>query len=877
MDPLEDAPPLDDEDGDEPEAPAPSPTATSRGSSTRSATSSRSRASSCSRPSPTTAPRTRSPARRSTSAAAYGAGERRPIPGVGAAIADKITELATTGRMAYYDKLRAEIPATLVELLRIPGVGPKTVRIVWEALGDRETSPDLKQAGPGGQAPDAQGHLGEHRAADPRGHREARDAPAPDADPPGAGDVGRPRRSSCAASPGVTRVVQAGSLRRRRETIGDLDLLVETDRPDAGHRAVHAPRRRWTRSSARARRRRRSRVLRGPQVDLMVMPPGEAGTYLIHFTGSADHNIRLRGHRPGPRLEPVREGLRPDRRGGQAARGRRRRPPHVRGRGRRLRRSSTSPYIEPELREDRGEIEAALRGPAADPHHARATSAATSTRHSEWSDGVHPIEVMAEAARRRGYELPGAHRPLPEPRASRAAWTPDRVEQQREIIAALNARFAAEEAARRAPARAPNPGGFRLLHGCELEVRADGAARLRGRRSSPGSTSSSPPSTSPASQPRARADQRARSTAIRSPARRRHRPPVGPDDPDPRRPRPRLGRGVRGGRRDRDRARDERLAAPPGPRRRARPPGAGARAASCRSTPTPTGPRSWTTCAGAWTRRGARGWSRGTCSTRCRATSCSPGSRASRRASDAAPDDLRARRRTIRGDAPCQDRPRPPRARARRRHCSSRSRASWSRADAFLISGLLPVVMLLAGTASSRRSGNRRPFEHLLIPAVLTGGAGAAIHLVPRRPRRWSRSSRVFALAPRPRPRARDPAARPADRHHRGRPGAGARGRGRHGVRRVHRASRRSSRAGSPEPGGAAAGGGTLAQGWLVVLAFDDALDRAACSATALAVLRYGTAADAARSALTYAIVDRGRRGRHPRDRRPAARSARPC
>src|SRR6476646_3203911 len=77
--------------------------------------------------------------------ATYAAGERRPIPGVGAAIADKITELATTGRMAYYDKLRAEIPSTLVDLLRIPGVGPKTVRIVWEALGIADL-PGLKQA-----------------------------------------------------------------------------------------------------------------------------------------------------------------------------------------------------------------------------------------------------------------------------------------------------------------------------------------------------------------------------------------------------------------------------------------------------------------------------------------------------------------------------------------------------------------------------------------------------------------------------------------------------------------------------------------------------------------------------------------------------------
>src|SRR5829696_1383530 len=78
-------------------------------------------------------------------AATYAGGERRPIPGVGQAIADKITELATTGHMAMYERLRAEIPSTLVDLLRIPGVGPKTVRIVWEALGIADLD-SLKQA-----------------------------------------------------------------------------------------------------------------------------------------------------------------------------------------------------------------------------------------------------------------------------------------------------------------------------------------------------------------------------------------------------------------------------------------------------------------------------------------------------------------------------------------------------------------------------------------------------------------------------------------------------------------------------------------------------------------------------------------------------------
>src|SRR5262249_36242924 len=130
------------------------------------------------------------------------------------------------------------------------------------------------------------------------------------------------------------------------------------------------------------------------------------------------------------------------------------------------------PFIDPEMREDEGEIEAALAG--------RLPVLITKSdlrgdchTHTEWSDGSQPIEVMAEACRRRGY----AYQVLTDHTQSLAianGLTPDRVHEAREIVAALNARFAAEEAAGTAPPETPKE-GFRLLHGCELEVRADGA------------------------------------------------------------------------------------------------------------------------------------------------------------------------------------------------------------------------------------------------------------------------------------------------------------------------------------------------------------------------------------------------------------------
>lgn len=398
-------------------------------------------------------------------AEAYAAGNRRPIPGVGAAIGDKIVELATTGRMAYYDRLRAEMPPTLVELLRIPGVGPKTVALVWKGLGV-ESLASLRAAAEAGQLRTLKGIS----ASTEQRILEGIDALAQRQDRmhiDRAQEVSDGLVERLAAVPGVRRIVQAGSLRRRRESIGDLDLLVETDDADA----VIA---RFTtlgdveRVLGAGRAKAAIVLRRGPQVDLMVMPPGEAGSYLVHFTGSAAHNVALRGIardrgwslsekgflRLGPDGEPLT---------GDAAELR------------------TFPdeaavyafldlvFVPPELRENEGEIEAARAG--------RLPNLVTQAdlrgdlhSHSDWSDGVQTIEQMAEAARRRGH----AYQVLSDHSQSLAiahGLEPERVEQQRGIIAELNARFAAEDAAGETPAGAVP--GFRLLHGCELEVRAD--------------------------------------------------------------------------------------------------------------------------------------------------------------------------------------------------------------------------------------------------------------------------------------------------------------------------------------------------------------------------------------------------------------------
>jgi DNA polymerase (family 10) len=415
---------------------------------------------------------------------AYLDGKPPRIPGVGDAISKKIEELARTGRLAFYDRLREEVPPSLVDLLEIPGIGPRTVKQLHDELGI-ETLDDLRRAAESGSLrglkgmsdKTEQGVLAGIAALESRQERMRLGQ---------AEAIVETLMAELADVPGLLSIQAAGSFRRRRETIGDLDLLAETDRP------TELVDRFTTLESvesviAKGPHKAAVRLLRGPQVDLMIMPPGEAGTYLIHFTGSKEHNVRLRGmardkgwslsEKGYLRLEddgdPNAEATGSSS-GGPAAEG-----SAARGPAAELRTFATEteaygflglPFIEPELREDRGEVEAALAGTL--PRLVdRADLRGDCHSHSDWSDGVHSIEQVAEAARRRGY----SYLCLTDHTVSLAiahGLSLERVEMQRASVAPLNRRFEAEEAGGTAPPETP-PEGFRLLHGCELEVRAD--------------------------------------------------------------------------------------------------------------------------------------------------------------------------------------------------------------------------------------------------------------------------------------------------------------------------------------------------------------------------------------------------------------------
>jgi DNA polymerase (family 10) len=398
---------------------------------------------------------------------AYRRDERPRIPGVGQAISDKIAELVATGHMRLYDRLRAEVPPSLVEMLQVPGLGPKTVKLIHETLGVK-TLEDLRAAA-------ETGRLRTVRGLSQKTEQTVLDGIAGLAARQDRMLLGTAQRildqlsTVLETTPGLRSIQPAGSFRRRRETIGDLDLLAETTEPGL---LIE----RFTALGAvdlvinRGRHKAAVRLLRGPQVDLMVMPPGEEGTYLIHFTGGKAHNVRLRARARDRGWSLSEKGYLRIGDDGQP----------ITGPGAELRTFATEeeayafldlPFIEPELREDRGEIEAALAGRL--PHLIELSDLQGDLHsHSDWSDGVHSIEQMADTARRRGH----AYQVLTDHSQSLAiarGLSPERVATQRRIVAELNQRYAREEAAGTSPPETPKE-GFRLLHGCELEIRADG-------------------------------------------------------------------------------------------------------------------------------------------------------------------------------------------------------------------------------------------------------------------------------------------------------------------------------------------------------------------------------------------------------------------
>lgn len=275
-------------------------------------------------------------------------GKLAELPGIGEGIAGKIGELVDTGECSEHARLAAEVPPGVLEMLRLEGVGPKTVEAIWKVLGITDLAA-LEEACRSGRAVEAP-HVGPTRARAILGAIERHRARAGRMLLHRALELAEKVVERLRAVRGVKRVEIAGSLRRRRETIGDIDLLVAAE--DAGP-VVTAFRRLSGVAAVLAEGPTKAsvRLRAGIQADLRVLPPESFGAALHYFTGSKAHNIAIR-------TRAMKRGLKVSEYGVFDRRGRR-----IAGaKEEDVFRAVGLPFVPPELREGTGEIEAAEGG-----------------------------------------------------------------------------------------------------------------------------------------------------------------------------------------------------------------------------------------------------------------------------------------------------------------------------------------------------------------------------------------------------------------------------------------------------------------------------------------------------------------------------------
>lgn len=370
------------------------------------------------------------------------------LKGIGEALQEKITTLVTTGRLPYYEELKASIPAGWVELLQIPGLGPKRIQLLRERLGVASVD-ELEAACRAGRVAGLAGFGEKTQAKILEGiahHRQyAQRHLLSDAL-----EVAEPIVEALRAHPAVIRCSLAGSLRRWRETIGDVDFVVSSRQPEAVieyFATLPEVERVLARGGTKA-----SVVLRGGlQADLRVVNDAEYPFALAYFTGSKAHNIVMRQRAIARALRLNEYGLF---RSTEETRDPALRVPCT-DEAEIFARLGLA-YIPPELREDLGEFAAAEAG--ALPRLIEWTDLKGALHgHSDWSDGRNRLEDIAQHADELGLQYWAI---TDHSRASFQAngLDPARLRQQIRAVAAVNRRLA--DAGR----------DFRLLTGTEVDI-----------------------------------------------------------------------------------------------------------------------------------------------------------------------------------------------------------------------------------------------------------------------------------------------------------------------------------------------------------------------------------------------------------------------
>jgi DNA polymerase (family 10) len=379
------------------------------------------------------------------------------IKGIGTDLAAKITEMVTTNHLRFHDELKASLPAGLMEILRIPGLGPKKTKVVYDKL-QADSIEKLEAACLAGKVAELAG-FGEKsqqkilegialiRQFSGRHHIHKALAAA------------QPVLEALRNHDGVIRCSIAGSLRRHRETIGDVDFLVSAKPKDApGIIADFVQLPGIINISAQGETKASVVFHGGLQTDLRVVTDDQFAFALNYFTGSKEHNIALRaralrlkglslneyGFSPAAEKEKSAKEL------GSSV---------VCKTEEEIYRALDLEYVEPELREDMGEIEAAETGKLPrliEKENLRGTFHC----HSTWSDGIESIATMAEAAMELGLEYLGIS---DHSKGQRQANGLDekRLRQQAAEVKQLNEQFAKQD--------------FRIFFGTECDILPDGS------------------------------------------------------------------------------------------------------------------------------------------------------------------------------------------------------------------------------------------------------------------------------------------------------------------------------------------------------------------------------------------------------------------
>jgi DNA polymerase (family 10) len=372
-------------------------------------------------------------------------GALQEIPSVGEAIAAKIDELLRTGRLEYYEKLTQKIPGTLVEVLRVSNVGPKKAALFYKELGVK-TVDELERAAEEGRLADLPGMGEKSQQKILSGIESMRKQQTGRMLLGEAGPAAEELLMKLRQVEGVEQAEAAGSLRRMRETIGDVDLIVANKKPEAVMKAFVSQ---DSVDEVRGRGDTKSSVVlrNGLRVQVWIHPPERFGSALQYATGSKDHNVRLRELALKQGLSLSEHGFK-----------REDESEILCATEAEVYETIGLPWIPPEMREGSGEVEAALEGNLPDLIQLDDIKGDLHT-HSDWSDGKLPMETMVEAAVKAGYSyyaISDHSRSL----GVAGGLSIEKLRRQRKEINELQKRLG---------------DSLRLLQGAEVEILADGS------------------------------------------------------------------------------------------------------------------------------------------------------------------------------------------------------------------------------------------------------------------------------------------------------------------------------------------------------------------------------------------------------------------